>query len=64
LLRIQERPEDAGRIKAWEAAPVDRAVFADKRDRMQIANHGVVFNWNIARFHRQSLPSSLLAMLE
>src|SRR5438034_8770610 len=38
LFSIQQRPENAGCIKSGHAAPVNRAIFADQSDRMQITN--------------------------
>jgi hypothetical protein len=33
---IQQRAEDAGRIKAWGAEPIDGAVGCDERRSLQV----------------------------
>src|SRR5262249_44431720 len=41
---VEDRAEDAGRIEAERAVPVDRPVVADQSDRAQVADHAVVGN--------------------
>jgi hypothetical protein len=39
---VEDRPEDARRIEARAAVPVDRAAGAHERDRVQVADHAVL----------------------
>jgi len=44
---IEQRPKNAGCIKSGHAAPVNRAIFADKSDRVQITYDPMVLNWQV-----------------
>ena len=44
---IEQRAKDAGRIEPWDTAPVDRAVFANQRDGVQVADDRVIFDGKI-----------------
>jgi hypothetical protein len=48
FVSIEQRPKDAGCIESGQAAPVNRAIFADKRDRMQITDDPMVLNGQVA----------------
>ena len=53
LRHAEQRREAGGGIEAGQAAPVDRAVAADERRRLQIAEQRVVFD---PRHDRQPRP--------
>jgi hypothetical protein len=40
-LGVEDRGKHAGRVEAG-AVPVDRAIGADKRDRVQVADHSML----------------------
>jgi hypothetical protein len=42
---VQDRGEDAGRVKTRAAVPVNRPVRADECDGVQVADHPVVGEW-------------------
>ena len=48
LAIVEERGEDARRVEARQAEPVDGAVGADERDRAQVADDAVVLDARIA----------------
>src|SRR6266700_6167941 len=52
---IQQSPKDAGCIKSGDAAPVNRAIFADKSDRMKITDDPMVLNWQVGSCLRMRL---------
>ena len=55
LLVVEDRGEDAGRVEARKAQPVDRAVHADQRRRPQVADQPVVFDRLIR--HSRATPA-------
>jgi hypothetical protein len=49
---VEDRREDARRVEARAAVPVDRPVGADQRDGMQIADQAVLGDGQVARARR------------
>ena len=45
---VEDRAEQAGRVEALGAEPVDRALVADERDRVQVADDAVVLDREVA----------------
>ena len=41
-LAVEQAPEDAGRVEAWNAEPVDRAVGRNERTRVAVGQERVV----------------------
>src|SRR5262249_33121443 len=52
FLVVQDGRKNTGRIKVWQAAPVDRAIDSDQSDRVEIADHTVALYGFVA--HRAS----------
>ena len=48
LLRVEDRPEQAGSVEALGAEPVDRALVADERNRVEVADDPVVLDRQVA----------------
>jgi hypothetical protein len=56
VVGVEERREDARRVKAWVAVPVDRPVGADEGDGVQVADQAVLGDGQVAR--PRYLPNS------
>jgi len=41
-LGVEDRSEHARRVEAWAAVPIDRAIGADKGDRVQVTDHSML----------------------
>ena len=54
-LGVEDRAEQAGRVEALGAEPVDRALVADERDGVQVADDPVVLDRQVAA--RRSAPA-------
>ena len=46
--RVEDRAEQAGSVEALGAEPVDRALVADERDRVEVADDAVVLDRQVA----------------
>ncbi len=61
FLVVQEGTENAGGVKAGKTAPVDRAVAADQRHRMQVADNAIAGDGLIAHY-RVSLADGTVSV--
>ena len=52
FLVVQDGRKNTGRVKVWQATPVDRAIDPDQSDSVEIADHPVAFYGFVA--HRAS----------
>src|SRR5882724_5414864 len=43
LLVVQDGRKNTGRVKVWQAAPVDRAIYPDQSYSVEIADHTIAF---------------------
>jgi hypothetical protein len=49
VVGVEDRREDARRVEARAAIPVDRRVGADERDRVQVTDQAVLGDGQVAR---------------
>jgi hypothetical protein len=59
FLIVQDRSENAGRVKLWVAVPVDRAVYAHQGNHAHVADDSVIFDRLIRHFSVSSLGSEM-----
>ena len=61
LLGVEDRGEDARRVEARAAEPVDRPVGADERHRVQVADHAVLGDREVIGHAQANLRQGRLA---